>query len=95
MNYKRLKKFKNSKPTLQKDMLENDINRLIEMAWQDRTTFDVIYKQYGITENQLKKKMRELISKNGYKRWRKRVNNRKTKHLEKLNHKDVRFQGPW
>lgn len=78
-----------------KDFEESDINRLIEMAWQDRTSFDVIYEQYGITENQLKKKMRKLISKNGFKRWRKRVQNRSTKHKRKLDKKITRFQGPW
>lgn len=88
---KKIKKIKK----LDKDMLESDLNRLIEMAWQDRITFDIIYKQYGITENQLKNKMRTLISKKGFKRWRKRVHNRKTKHSSKLEHKNIRFQGPW
>ena len=74
---------------------EKDLNRLIEMAWQDRTTFDTIYELYGLTENQIKNKMRSLISKNGYKRWRKRVQGRKTKHKSKVRHKVIRFQGPW
>jgi len=74
---------------------EHDLNRLIEMAWQDRTTFDVIYESYGLTENQVKKKMRGLVSKNAYRRWRKRVHNRKTKHVKKLYHQPTRFQGPW
>ena len=94
MYYKKLQKIKKKKP-LDKELQENDLNRLIEMAWQDRTTFDTIYEQYGITENQLKKKMRKLISKQGYKRWRKRVHNRKTKHRKKLDTKITRFQGPW
>lgn len=76
-------------------MQEFDLNRLIEMAWQDRTTFDAIYLQYGLTENQIKNKMRKLISKKAYNRWRKRVQNRKTKHVNKLEHKPNRFQGPW
>ena len=74
---------------------EVDLNRLIEMGWQDRITFDTIYQQYGLTENQLKKKMRRLLSKKGYERWRKRVSGRKTKHQQKLVHKNIRFQGPW
>ncbi|CAA6822017.1 MAG: Serine/threonine protein phosphatase [uncultured Sulfurovum sp.] len=74
---------------------ELDVNRLIEMSWQDRITFDTIYKQYGLTENQLKNKMRTLLSKKGYMRWRKRVSDRKTKHQQKLDHKNSRFQGPW
>jgi uncharacterized protein (TIGR03643 family) len=74
---------------------EFDENRLIEMAWQDRMPFDVIYFQYGLSENQVKNKMRSLISKKAYKRWRKRVQNRTTKHLKKCLHKPTRFQGPW
>ena len=94
MNYKKQEKLKKVKP-IDKDMQESDLDRLIEMAWQDRITFDIIYKQYGITENQLKNKMRKLISKQGFKRWRKRVQGKKTKHKSKLDHKDIRFQGPW
>lgn len=74
---------------------ELDDNRLIEMAWQDRMTFEIIYLQYGLTENQVKNKMRKLISQKAYKRWRKRVQNRTTKHLKKSNIKSLRFQGPW
>lgn len=74
---------------------EYDVNRLIEMAWQDRLPFDIIHEQYGLTENQLKNKMRKLISKKAYERWRKRVQGRATKHTKKCAHKPSRFQGPW
>lgn len=74
---------------------ESDENRLVEMAWQDRVPFDVIQKQYGLSENQLKNKMRSLISPKAYKRWRERVQTRITKHTMKLSHKPQRFQGPW
>ena len=74
---------------------EEDEDRLIEMAWQDRMPFDVIYFQYGLTENQVKNKMRTLLSKKSYKRWRKRVQGRKTKHVKQCLHKPNRFQGPW
>ena len=69
--------------------------RLIEMAWQDRTPFDVIEKEYGLSENEIKNLMRSLISPKAYKRWRKRVSGRKTKHIKKCTHKPTRFQGPW
>jgi len=75
--------------------LQVDINRLIEMAWQDRTPFDIIEKQYGLSENQLKKEMRKLLKPNSFKRWRKRVQGRKTKHIAKLEHEPIRFKGPW
>jgi len=74
---------------------EFDENRLIEMAWQDRMPFDIIYLQYGLTENQVKNKMRKLLSRPAYKRWRKRVQGRITKHIKRCDHKPTRFQGPW
>lgn len=73
----------------------DDKNRLVEMAWQDRTTFDVIQKEFLLNENQVKNLMRTLISKDAYKRWRKRVQTRKTKHEKKIDFKAIRFQGPW
>ncbi len=95
MDYKRREKFKTQKPKLQEDMLEFDENRLIELAWQDRISFDIIYKQYGLTENQVKKKMRKLISRKAYNRWRKRVQGRATKHAKSCVYITPRFQGPW
>ncbi|TLP37493.1 TIGR03643 family protein [Arcobacter arenosus] len=74
---------------------EEDKNRLIQMAWQDRTTFEGIKKEFGLTENQVKNLMRKLISKNGFKRWRKRVQDRITKHEKKVDFKPIRFKGPW
>jgi len=74
---------------------EFDENRLIEMAWQDRVPFEMIYLQYGLTENHIKNKMRKLITKKAYDRWRKRVQGRVTKHIAKCYHKPNRFQGPW
>ena len=76
-------------------MNEEEKQRLVEMAWQDRTHFDIIQKQLGLSENQVKKIMRDLISPKAYKRWRKRVQGRKTKHEKLCEHKPVRFQGPW
>lgn len=77
------------------DLEESDLHRLIEMAWQDRMPFEIIQKQYNLSENQVKNKMRTLISKKAYKRWRQRVQGRKTKHTSMCLHKPDRFQGPW
>jgi len=74
---------------------ENDINRLIEMAWQDRTPFESIQTLYGMSENQVVKVMRKQMSAGSFKMWRKRMHGRKTKHLKKIEHKPLRFQGPW
>ena len=57
-----------------------DIDRIIEMAWEDRTPFDAIEYQFGIKENQVRKIMRENLSDRSFKLWRKRVKGRKTKH---------------
>ena len=62
---------------------ESDINRIIEMAWEDRTTFDAIESQYGLKEQKVKELMKENLKSSSYKLWRKRVNGRKTKHLAK------------
>ena len=61
----------------------SDIDRIIEMAWEDRTTFDAIESQYGLKEQEVKELMRENLKPSSYKLWRKRVNGRKTKHLAK------------
>lgn len=75
---------------------DNDgFDRLIEMAWQDRTPFEAISKEYSISENQIIKTMRKALKPNSFKRWRKRVTGRKTKHQQKQITKVTRFQGPW
>ena len=48
---------------------ESDINRIIEMAWEDRTTFDAIESQYGLKEQKVKELMREHLKSSSYKLW--------------------------
>jgi len=72
-----------------------EIDRIIEMAWEDRTSFDAIYKQFNIQEKEVIKIMRLNLKKSSFKLWRKRVNGRKTKHLKVLNNdgiKTLRFK---
>tara|TARA_B100001057_G_scaffold163230_1_gene163892 strand:- start:1652 stop:1891 length:240 start_codon:yes stop_codon:yes gene_type:complete len=57
-----------------------DINRIIEMAWEDRTTFDSIKDQFGLKEKEVIKIMRNNMKRSSFKMWRKRVSGRKTKH---------------
>ena len=64
----------------EKHLTEADISRVIEMAWEDRTPFEAIATQFGLTEQQVIKVMRTNISAGTFKRWRARVNGRKTKH---------------
>ena len=64
-----------------------DIERIIEMAWEDRTSFDAIENQFSIKEDQVKEIMRSNLKKRSYKLWRERVKGRVTKHLKKRSFK--------
>ena len=57
-----------------------DKNRIIEMAWEDRTTFDSIENQFGLSEPEVIKLMRNNLKRSSFKLWRSRVNGRRTKH---------------
>lgn len=57
-----------------------DIDRIIEMAWEDRTPFDIIEEQYGLKHKEVIKLMRKEMKESSFKMWRKRMNGRKTKH---------------
>lgn len=59
------------------------IDRIIEMAWEDRTTFDAIKFQFGIKEQEVIDLMRTNLKLSSFKLWRKRVSGRKTKHEKK------------
>ncbi|MFZ9687367.1 MAG: TIGR03643 family protein [Chitinophagaceae bacterium] len=51
-----------------------DIDRIIEMAWEDRTPFEAIEKQFGINESTVIKIMRKELKRSSFNLWRKRVN---------------------
>lgn len=70
--------------------LEKD--RVIEMAWEDRTTFDAILLQFGLKEQQVIELMRVELKLTSFRRWRKRVQGRKTKHEELRDFKEGRFK---
>ena len=59
------------------------IDRVIEMAWEDRTTFEAIQFQFGLKEQEVIDLMRREMKASSFKMWRARVQGRKTKH-EKL-----------
>ena len=61
-------------------MTDEDINRIIEMAWEDRTPFEAIEYQFGLKENDVRKIMRENLKRSSFELWRERVKGRKTKH---------------
>ena len=57
-------------------------SRIIEMAWEDRTPFEAIKHQFGLSESQVIKMMRANLKSSSFKLWRNRVSGRKTKHLQ-------------
>lgn len=59
-----------------------EIDRIIGMAWEDRTTFDAIKEQFGVSEKEVITIMRNHMKESSFKMWRKRVQGRKTKHLK-------------
>jgi uncharacterized protein (TIGR03643 family) len=65
----------------QNDLSGADISRIIEMAWEDRTPFEVIFEQYKLSEPQVIKIMRSHMQASSFRMWRERVSGRKTKHL--------------
>jgi uncharacterized protein (TIGR03643 family) len=58
-------------------------DRIIQMAWEDRTPFEAILAQFGLPEKEVIQLMRAELRQSSFKRWRKRVSGRKTKHLKK------------
>lgn len=77
-----------------KYLSEADISRIIEMAWEDRTPFDAILHQFGLSEKETKKLMRKEMKASSYKMWRERVNGRDTKHRQKRSSDVNRFVSP-
>ena len=60
------------------------IDRIIEMAWEDRTPFEAIKFQFGLSESEVINLMRNSLKESSFKMWRKRVNSRvSSKHLKK------------
>jgi uncharacterized protein (TIGR03643 family) len=69
------------------------IDRVIEMAWEDRTPFEAILFQFNLNEKDVIKLMRSNLKKSSFKRWRKRVNSGVSqKHLKKRNPEINRFK---
>ena len=57
-----------------------DLDRIIEMAWEDRTTFEAIQHQFGLGEPEVIAIMRSALKPCSFRMWRKRVSGRRTKH---------------
>jgi uncharacterized protein (TIGR03643 family) len=88
MAYMNIEESVETKTTLS----EVEIDRIIEMAWEDRTTFDAIKAQFGLSEAEVKRLMKKELKFSSYKLWRERVENCKTKHAKTRNPEIDRFK---
>jgi len=69
------------------------LDRIIEMAWEDRTPFEAILIQFGLAEKDVIKVMRGNLKESSFKRWRKRVHSGVSqKHLFKRSSDISRFK---
>ena len=75
-----------------KNFDDRALDRIIEMAWEDRTPFEAIHFQFGIQQDQVIKIMRRELKPSSFKLWRKRTKNRPTKHMAKRTFTNGRFK---
>jgi uncharacterized protein (TIGR03643 family) len=71
-----------------------DIDRVIQMAWEDRTTFNAIERQFGLTPGEVIHLMRAKMKPSSFRMWRERTAGRKTKHAGKRGFEFGRFRCP-
>jgi uncharacterized protein (TIGR03643 family) len=71
---------------------EGDRNRIIQMAWEDRTPFEAIEFQFGLKEKDVIEFMRNNSLPSSFKMWRKRMKSRKTKHAALRGSDVLRFK---
>ncbi len=70
----------------------DDIDRIIEMAWEDRTPFDAIEVQFGLSEKEVIELMRREMKPSSWRMWRARVQGRATKHAARSAADDHTFK---
>ena len=61
-------------------LTDQELDRVIEMAWEDRTSFEAIHYQFGLSEPEVIGVMRAELKPSSFRAWRKRVSGRRTKH---------------
>ena len=72
---------------------ERELDRIIEMAWEDRTPFSAIEFQFGLREKDVISVMRRNLKRSSFNLWRKRVNSKiSRKHLKKRSDYISRFK---
>ncbi|MBK8654386.1 MAG: TIGR03643 family protein [Haliscomenobacter sp.] len=66
-----------------REFMPEEKDRIIEMAWEDRTPFEAITAQFGLAEAEVIRFLRQEIHPRSWKKWRARVQGRETKHERK------------
>ncbi len=75
------------------NLTERELDRIIEMAWEDRTPFEAITFQFGLKEQEVITLMRLNLKRSSFNRWRKRVNSKVSlKHTKKRSDEITRFK---
>jgi uncharacterized protein (TIGR03643 family) len=74
------------------DLTPDQTDRILEMAWEDRTPFEAIAIQFGLKEEEVIQLMRRTIKPKSFRMWRARVQGRKTKHLKQREQEVSRFR---
>ena len=74
-------------------MEQKEIDRIIEMAWEDRTPFEAIKTQFGFSEANVIVLLRRELKRSSFNLWRKRINSGiSQKHAQKRNPDIARFK---
>ncbi|MBC3785439.1 TIGR03643 family protein [Spirosoma utsteinense] len=73
-------------------LTDADLDRVVEMAWEDRTPFDAIETQFGLSEQDVITVMRRALKPSSWRMWRARVQGRSTKHAALSAVDDGRFK---
>jgi uncharacterized protein (TIGR03643 family) len=79
-------------PLTSTTLTDADIDRIIEMAWEDRTPFDAIQAQFGLSEQEVITVIRREMKPSSWRLWRARVQGRATKHAVLSAVNDARFK---
>ena len=66
-----------------------DIDRIIEMAWEDRTPFEAIFVQFGLRETQVISLMRKSLKRSSFILWRDRVTSGVSQKYLKLRNPEI------
>lgn len=78
--------------SMEERFTERELDRIIEMAWEDRTTFEAIKFQFGLAEEEVIEIMRRNMKPSSFRMWRKRVQGRSTKHQKLRDNTKGRFR---